>query len=133
MKKAALGVTLALIAGVAVHPAMAQSHVTVYGVLDSGLVYTTHANAAGDSLVKVPGLTGSGPSRLGFRGTEDLGGGLQAVFVLENGLAVDTGTVGQGNRLFGRQAYVGLKGGYGTLMLGRQVNMTFLSMVKSDV
>lgn len=133
MKKAALGATLALIAGVAVHPAMALSHVTVYGVLDSGLVYTTHANAAGDSLVKVPGLTGSVPSRLGFRGTEDLGGGLQAVFVLENGLAVDTGTVGQGNRLFGRQAYVGLKGGYGTLMLGRQVNMTFLSMVKSDV
>ncbi len=133
MKKSALGAALALIGGVAVHPAMAQSQVAVYGIVDSGVVYTTHANAAGDSLVKVPGLTGSVPSRLGFRGVEDLGGGLQAIFVLENGLAVDTGSTGQGNRLFGRQAYVGLKGGYGALMLGRQINMTFLAAVKSDV
>lgn len=133
MKKTAIGTVLALIAGAAAHPAMAQSQVTVYGILDSGLVYTTHVNAAGDSLVKMPGLTGSVPSRLGFRGVEDLGGGLQALFVLESGLNVDTGTMGQGNRLFGRQAYVGLKSAYGTLTLGRQVNMTFLAALKSDV
>lgn len=133
MKKAVLATTLAVIGSVTANSAMAQSQITIYGVLDSGLVYTTNSNAAGDSLVKVPGLTGSVPSRLGFRGNEDLGGGLQALFVLENGLNLDTGTMGQGNRLFGRQAYVGLKGGFGTLTLGRQINMTFLSAIKSDV
>ncbi|SFV11234.1 porin [Pseudoduganella namucuonensis] len=124
---------IACLGGIAASSAMAQSSVAVYGVLDSGVVYTTNSNAAGDAVVKVPSLTGSVPSRLGFRGTEDLGGGLQAVFVLENGIGVDTGTAGQGGRLFGRQAYVGLKGAYGTLMLGRQINMTFLASVKSDV
>jgi predicted porin len=133
MKKTVLATTLAFIGAVTANSAMAQSQVTIYGVVDSGLVYTTNANAAGDSVVKVPGLTGSVPSRLGFRGTEDLGSGLQALFVLEGGLNLDTGTMGQGNRLFGRQAYVGLKGAFGTLTLGRQINMTFLSAIKSDV
>ena len=136
MKKTAHACAIACLgslAGLAGGSAMAQSSVNIYGILDSGVVHTTNANAAGDSITKVPSLTGSVPSRIGFRGTEDLGGGLQAVFVLESGVGVDTGTVGQGNRLFGRQAYVGLKGAYGTLMLGRQINMTFLASVKSDV
>ena len=133
MKKTILSATLALIGVAGANGAMAQSQVTVYGIVDSGVVYTTNSNTSGDSVVKVPGLTGSVPSRLGFRGTEDLGGGLQALFVLESGVNVDTGTVGQGNRLFGRQANVGLKGAFGTLTLGRQINMTFLSMIKSDV
>jgi predicted porin len=137
MKKNALHAALvsavASAIGTLAAPALAQSNVTVYGILDTGIVHTTNANAAGDSITKMPSLTGSVPSRLGFRGVEDLGGGLQAVFVLENGLGVDTGTAGQGGRLFGRQAYVGLKGAWGTLSLGRQVNMTFLSAVKSDV
>jgi predicted porin len=133
MNKTVLSAALALIGVVAAQSATAQSNVTIYGIVDSGLVYTTNTNAAGDSMVKVPGLTGSLPSRLGFRGSEDLGGGLQALFVLEGGLNVDTGTMGQGNRLFGRQAYVGVKGAFGTLTLGRQVNMTFLSAIKSDV
>lgn len=133
MKKTALNAALALVGSLAAHSAMAQSQVSIYGVLDGGLVYTTNSNAAGDSVTKVPGLTGSVPSRLGFRGAEDLGGGLQAVFVLETGLNLDTGTMGQGNRLFGRQAYIGLKNAYGTIMLGRQINMTFLAAVKSDV
>ena len=83
--------------------------------------------------MKMPTLTASFPSRLGFKGTEDLGGGLQAMFVLESGFAVDTGGMGQGNRLFGRQSFVGLKNNYGTVMLGRQVNMTYLVTAKSDV
>jgi predicted porin len=112
--------------------ATAQSNVTVYGLLDTGLVYTTNVNAAGDSVTKMPSLTGSFPSRLGFRGTEDLGGGLQAVFTLETGLGVDTGNMGQ-NRLFGRQASVGLKGKFGEIALGRQINMTYLATQKSDV
>jgi len=111
---------------------MAQSSVTVYGLLDTGIAHTTNANAAGDSVTKMPSLTGSFPSRLGFRGAEDLGGGLQAVFTLETGLGVDTGGMGQ-NRLFGRQASVGLKGAFGEIALGRQVNMTYLATQKSDV
>ncbi|MGK5078712.1 porin [Janthinobacterium sp. HLX7-2] len=123
----------ALLAVMAASSAMAQSAVTVYGLLDEGLVYTTNANAAGDSIVKMPALTGSFPSRIGFRGTEDLGGGLQALFTLEAGLLVDTGGLSQGNRLFGRQASVGLKGNFGTVTIGRQVNMTFMALLKSDV
>ncbi|BEV17306.1 porin [Herbaspirillum sp. DW155] len=113
--------------------AMAQSSVTIYGIIDTGVVYTTNANAAGNSVFKMPSLTGTFPSRIGFRGTEDLGGGLQAMFVLENGFAPDTGALGQGGRLFGRQSYVGLKGGWGQLMLGRQINMTYISQLKTDV
>lgn len=133
MKKTVLGGAIAMIGVLSAHAANAQSNVTIYGIVDSGVVYTTNSNAAGDSIVKVPSLTGSFPSRIGFRGTEDLGGGLQAVFVLESGIGMDTGTMGQGNRLFGRQANVGLKGSYGTLTVGRQNNMTFLATLKSDV
>lgn len=130
MKKA-LGNALVIAAGLCSSAAMAQ--VTVYGIVDVGIEHVTNTNAAGDSAVKMPSLTGSFPSRLGFRGNEDLGGGVQAVFALETGFAPDTGTLGQGNRLFGRQAWVGLKGAYGTLMLGRQPNMTYYSIIKADV
>jgi predicted porin len=133
MKKTAMHTALALVCGVLAQSALAQTNVTIYGVLDSGVVRTTNANAAGDAVTKVPTLTSSVPSRLGFRGTEDLGGGLQALFVLEAGIGMDTGTSQQGNRLFGRQAFVGLKNEYGTLMLGRQVTMTFHATLKSDV
>ena len=132
MKQAIFG-ACALLGTMAASTAMAQSAVTVYGLLDSGLVYTTNINAAGDSITKVPSLTGTFPSRIGFRGAEDLGNGLQAVFTLETGLALDTGAMGQGNRLFGRQATIGLKGAWGTLTLGRQVNMTYLAGMKADV
>ena len=123
----------ALLAGVSASAAMAQSNVTMYGLVDTGLVYTNNVNAAGASVTKMPSLTGSFPSRLGFRGTEDLGNGLQAVFTLEQGLSPDTGAMGQGNRLFGRQATVGLKGAFGTVTLGRQINMTYLAGQKADV
>lgn len=124
--------TIALLGGLGVQSASARTSVTIYGLIDTGVVATTHANANGNSVVKMPGLTGSFPSRLGFKGTEDLGDGLQSLFVLEQGFAPDTGASGQ-SRQFGRQAYVGLKNGYGTLMLGRQVNMTYLVTLKSDV
>jgi predicted porin len=112
---------------------MAQSNVTVYGVIDTALAYVSNVNNAGDSMTKMPSLTGSFPSRIGFRGTEDLGGGLSATFTLESGFTPDMGTLSQGNRLFGRQATVGLKGKWGALQLGRQVNMTYLATSKADV
>lgn len=129
----ALGLAGALAASFAAGSVMAQSSVTIYGIIDTGVVYTTNANAAGNSALKMPSLTGSFPSRIGFKGTEDLGGGLQAMFVLETGFAPDTGALGQGNRLFGRQSFVGLKSDWGQVMLGRQVNMTYLSTLKTDV
>ncbi len=59
-------------------------------------------------------------SRWGLRGTEDLGGGLKAIFVLENGFDASTGKAAQGGLLFGKKAYVGMASPYGTLTLGRQ-------------
>nr|WP_307844719.1 porin [Ralstonia syzygii] len=100
-------------------PALAQSNVTLYGLLDSTIRYTTHENAAGSSKVQMGDgvLTGS---RWGMRGTEDLGNNTKALFVLESGFAPDTGVSQQGNRLFGRKAYVGLQGDFGAITLGRQ-------------
>ncbi|GGY59744.1 porin [Pseudoduganella albidiflava] len=126
----AMAGALALLAAGAAH---AQSNVTIYGIIDTAVAHVDNTNAAGDSVTKVASLTGSFPSRIGFRGTEDLGGGLSAIFTLESGFGPDTGTMGQGNRLFGRAANVGLKGKWGTLTLGRQVNMTYIAGLKADV
>jgi predicted porin len=67
------------------------------------------------------GVGGISGSRWGLRGVEDLGGGLAAVFQLENGFSINNGTLGQGGAEFGRQAWVGLKSNaFGTVTLGRQ-------------
>jgi predicted porin len=129
----AVALMCGLAAASATTAAHAQTAVQVYGIVDSGVAHLTNVNSAGDSITKVPSLTSSFPSRIGFRGTEDLGNGLQAFFVLENGLALDTGTQQQGGRLFGRQANVGIKGAWGTLTIGRQLNMTYISTLKTDV
>jgi len=57
-------------------------------------------------------------SRIGFKGVEDLGGGLTALFTIENGFNADTGQAAQGGLLFGRTAIVGLSGSKGTVYLG---------------
>ncbi|MDR6201422.1 putative porin [Paraburkholderia graminis] len=90
--------------------AFAQSSVALYGVMDTGIEYVSHANAAGGHVMRMPGITGELPSRWGMRGSEDLGRGLQALFVIESGFNVRGGDSGQGGRLFGRQAWVGLEG-----------------------
>jgi predicted porin len=97
--------------------AHAQSSVTLYGLIDEGLDWQN--NARGSSLTSL----GSGllqGSRFGLRGKEDLGSGLSAVFVLENGFDVNTGKLGQGGLMFGRQAWTGLSSDQGTLTFGRQ-------------
>jgi predicted porin len=113
--------------------AHAQSSVTLYGIIDTGLEYVSHANAAGDRVFRMPAITGSLPSRWGMRGSEDLGGGYRAIFVLENGFNVRGGDAGQGGRLFGRQAWVGLSSEYGTLTFGRQYTMTYFALLENDV
>lgn len=105
--------------------ALAQSSVTIYGVADAGLV--VDKDAVGDRLTRVASGVASG-SRIGFKGKEDLGNGLSALFVLESGFNIDTGTSGQGGLLFGRQAYVGLSGTGGTVTLGRQYSPYYLAL-----
>lgn len=101
--------------------AHAQTNLTVYGVVDAGVEYLSNAGKSGAdnaSLTRMSAGNLSG-SRLGFRGEENLGNGLSAIFTLENGFDADTGNLAQGGRLFGRNSFVGIKGGFGTLTFGR--------------
>lgn len=94
------------------------SSVTLYGLIDYGVNY--QSNSAGGRIIGGASGIMQG-SRWGFKGVEDLGGGLSAIFQLENGFDLGKGTALQGGTLFGRQAYVGLSSNaYGTLTLGRQ-------------
>ncbi|MFT4437137.1 porin [Caballeronia sp. 15715] len=103
--------------------AHAQSSVTLYGIIDEGFDYTS--NSAGHASYQLVNGMAQG-SRWGLRGAEDLGGGLKAVFWLENGFNVNTGTLGQGGLGFGRQASVGLSSNrYGTFTVGRQYDSLF--------
>ena len=120
-------ITLALLGGAFISSMVctkveAQS-VTLYGILDTGIEYVNHANGSGASVVREPINTGTVPSRWGLTGKESLGGDWKAIFTLENGFDVGTGLLKQGGRLFGRQAFVGLDGPYGTLTFGRQYSM----------
>ena len=126
-----LAATLAL-AGTAA--AQAQSSVQIYGFYDAAVERLSNVNAAGDSLVRMPNLTGGiGPTRLGFTGAEDLGGGLKAIFTLEMGIAPDSGAFNQGGRAFGRQSFVGLSGGWGSVTFGRVYTMLGGSIAGVDV
>jgi len=99
--------------------AFAQSNVTIYGIVDAGIV-SERGGAAGNVSKVTSGAASA--SRLGFKGTEDLGGGLSAVFKLESGVRIDDGSLDNTNsQLFNRESWVGLKSAEaGTLMLGRQ-------------
>lgn len=102
--------------------AWAQSSVTIYGVADAFVEFGK--GTASTTKLQSGGISGS---RIGFRGTEDLGGGLQAQFVIESGLAIDAGSVTQGGVFWGRQAFVGMTSPYGTFTVGRQYIPHFLS------
>jgi general bacterial porin, GBP family len=109
---------VAALTGIFATAAHAQSSVTLYGLIDAGITYTN--NQGGHSNFKATSGSING-SRWGLRGSEDLGGGLKAIFTLENGFNIDNGSYGQGNREFGRQAFVGLSSDqFGAVTLGRQ-------------
>src|SRR6201992_3012784 len=91
--------------GVFAPAAHAQSSVTLYGIIDAGLTYTNNQGGSHNFKETSGSINGS---RWGMRGSEDLGGGLKAIFTLENGFNITNGTLGQGGREFGRQAFVGL-------------------------
>lgn len=116
-------------------PAFSQSSIQIYGYADANLQY---GKLRGDDVMGV-GEGGWQGSRIGFRGEEDLGNGLKAVFVLEEGIDIGTGKSfymagvdsqeNAGSDIFTRQAYVGLKGSFGQVGLGRQYSPGFYTVV----
>jgi general bacterial porin, GBP family len=120
MKK--IPVVVAVAGVLAASAAHAQSSVTLYGLIDAGIAYTNNVSKGGTSGALIQATSGEiNGSRFGVRGSEDLGGGLKAIFVLENGFNIENGKLGQDSRFFGRQAYVGLSSNqYGTFTIGRQ-------------
>jgi predicted porin len=121
---------LALSAGAA----QAQS-VTLYGRVDAGFQYQSKTGANGDSLSEIHN-GGILPSIWGFRGSEDLGGGLKAVFNLEgdfdSGTGASRGLGGGAGGLFPRQANVGLGGDWGKVLIGRQYSVALLADLAVD-
>ena len=124
MKKFA---TLAVLAAASVG-AYAQSSVTLFGVLDANARYVKN----GDLKIKSLGSGGINTSRLGVRGTEDLGDGLKAGFWLETGLNVDSGAQSDASRFWNRRATVSLMGNFGEVRLGRDFTPTYLGYSEYD-
>ncbi|AIO36025.1 gram-negative porin family protein [Burkholderia cenocepacia] len=117
--------------------AHAQSNVTFYGVIDSGLLYTSRTldpvtgKKEGHQFAALSG--GLTPSQFGLKGTEDLGGGVSAIFTLESGLDITKGSFTDSNgNLFGRQAWVGIQSDRGTIKAGVQYSPFVLSLVATD-
>jgi GBP family porin len=115
---------LACAAALGMASAWGQSSVNLYVVVDANVTNVRVGKAAGGGNIwrvedgTALGLAGS---RVGFRGVEDLGGGLRAGFVLENGFTLDTGTLAQGGRMFGRQGFITVShASYGEIRAGRQ-------------
>ncbi|WP_026163887.1 porin [Cupriavidus neocaledonicus] len=106
------------------------SGVTLYGVADANIEYTNNNLGTGPDGHSKVGVSSGGlsPSRWGLRGVEDLGGGKKALFALESGFSLDNGISTQGGRLFGRQAWVGMRAGAHQVTLGRQYTSLFLMM-----
>jgi len=114
--------------------AYAQSSVTLYGKVDLGMVMDSGA-AAGKSVRLDSGV--SGGSRIGFKGVEDLGGGMKAAFQLETGYCADSAAGAPNfctgsNQFMGRQAYGALSGGFGSISAGRQYSLVFNNLATID-
>lgn len=111
------------VAGLASTAAFAQTNVTIYGIADMAVLGTTYMGAAGKQTQFAVNSGVLSTSRIGFKGVEDLGNGLKALFVLEYGLNVDdnagVGGLVTSTSTNGRQQFVGLTGGFGTAVAGR--------------
>ncbi|RZI84146.1 MAG: porin [Rubrivivax sp.] len=124
MKKALIALAVLGLTGGA---AVAQSSVTLFGVVDADLKYT---KANGQTLKKLD-TSGLGTSRIGLRGVEDLGGGLKAGFWMESELFADTGAA-DATRFWGRRATVSLSGNFGEVRLGRNKTASRLHIEEFD-
>ncbi len=130
MKKSLIALAVLAASGAA----MAQSSVTLFGIVDAGV---GRVSSNGSSVTGVTN-SGLGTSRLGFRGEEDLGGGLKAGFWLEGAIQNDTGT-GQGGGAAGpgfefkRRSTLSLAGGFGEVRLGRELTVGYVNSTAADV
>jgi predicted porin len=128
MKKSLLALAvLGAFAGVA----QAQTSVTIYGSFDAGVRDQTAQSAGGNSRVTMGSAGTYNSNRIGFKGVEDLGGGLNAHFTLESGFNSGTGA-NTDTRFFNRSAFVGLGGNWGSLDLGRQYTVAFKTVGAYD-
>jgi GBP family porin len=106
------------VAGAVIMPAIAQNKITPYGIVDMAVTHVSNKSGAASTEVNSGNLN---TSRFGFRGNEDMGGGLSAVFQLESSITVDTGAAGSSTAFWNRQAWVGLASTtLGQLKLGYQ-------------
>jgi len=116
--------------------AHAQSSVTLYGIADAGLIYQSKTQSpTGGNGGRLLGFTDSGmmPSLFGLKGDEDLGGGLHAEFNLESGIDMANGGFSDSNgNMWGRQAWVGLRGNFGTVRAGLQYSPFFMQTLALD-
>jgi predicted porin len=106
--------------------------VTIYGILDVGVEHLSNIGSDNDSLTRVPPISATLPSRLGFRLNKEVKPGLALTGTLEAGFNLDDGNSLQGGRLFGRQLFVGLKTNQGTFTIGRQYSMLLGAMFGVD-
>ncbi|WP_174875395.1 porin [Vogesella oryzae] len=104
--------------------------VTFYGVLDGGIESISNVKNGSDkgTVTRMPGITGTLPSRLGVRLSKELTPGLRGIATLETGFNLDNGTLGQSGRIFGRQLFAGVDSKYGSLTIGRQYSMLIPAM-----
>ncbi|RZL03255.1 MAG: porin [Rubrivivax sp.] len=111
--------------------AVAQSSVTIYGNADVSVDHVSRSKGVAPTATKYSATrvspSATSQTSFGFKGVEDLGGGLKASFVLEGQLNHDTGGLSQDGRIFGRQSYVGLTTNFGEFRLGRQYAPIFYS------
>ena len=129
MKKSLIALAVLAASGAA----MAQSSVTLYGIADAAVTYVN-----GDKSWNGISSGANKTSRLGFRGVEDLGGGLKANFVLEGGINLDTGDGKSGGASgtgfeFKRQSTVGLSGNFGEVRVGRELTAAYNATARYDV
>jgi predicted porin len=127
-------------------PATARADVLLYGLIDTSLRYESNASASGGHVFELGQGSFTG-SRFGMKGSEELAPGLESFFVLESGFNLGDGTslqpsksAGYGQdstngagRLFGRQAFVGIRGTYGALSFGRQYSLGYTAMGGAQV
>jgi predicted porin len=119
-------VAAVILAATCAGQAQAQTNVTIYGRVDAGVDYQTNQfNSTTGQRGGKWGMGGNswGTSMFGFKGSEDLGGGLKAIFTLENGFNAANGTVNGGSGLWTRRSLVGLSGGFGTVKMGRDLTL----------
>lgn len=126
MKKSLIALAVLAASGTA----MAQSSVTLFGIVDTNFTYIDNANTAGDNKYGL-GTSGNATSRLGFRGVEDLGGGLKAGFWLEGEIFGDDGNAAGFN--FKRRSTLSLMGGFGEVRLGRDLVPSYTKVSSYDV